>query len=145
LTSANGKGIKINKEAFMDKTKLFAFVVLAIIGFGCVTVANAEDNTGTTTLIAAASKGDTQTVKLMITNGTDVNARDKNGMTALMWAATFGYTDTVKLLIANGADVNAVNNVGWSVLRMAAGHQDIVDILQKSGALDLYENSRVKD
>lgn len=129
----------------MSKTKLFALALLAIIGLGYVTVANAEDNTGTTTLITAASKGDTNTVKRLITNGTDVNTRDKDGMTPLMWAATFGYTDTVKLLIANGADVNAVNNVGWSVLRMAAGHQDVVDVLKKAGALDLYENSRVKD
>ena len=65
---------------------------------------------GQTALRLAASEGDTDKVRELLSNGADVNARDDIGITALHEAAYGGHTDTVQELLKNGADVNAIVN-----------------------------------
>jgi len=87
-------------------------------------------------LVAAAVKGDTDTVKALLDKGTKVDARDQNGGTALGHAVWFGHPDTVRLLIDRGADVNATKLDGGRPLQfaIARNHPEIAEMLTKAGA-----------
>jgi len=87
-------------------------------------------------LIGAAKKGDTETVKTLLAAGADVHPQNEFGQTALMQAAFSGNPDTVHALLAAGADVNAKDRDGWTALMFAAvkGHTDIVRVLRQAGA-----------
>ena len=90
---------------------------------------NVEDDNGTTPLAAAASRGHTAVVKLLLNNKANVNYKSqKHGMTALMSAAQL---DTLAALVEKGADVNAKSNQGWTALMGAAwdGHFEMVKFL----------------
>ena len=67
-------------------------------------------------LVEAASKGDTDKVQALLAKGADVNAKAYNGYTALMSAAWGGHTDIVQALLAKGADVNAKQKNGSTAL-----------------------------
>jgi len=89
------------------------------------------------TLIIAAAKGDTNTVKEMLDRGVKVDTRDLDvGVTALGHAAWFGHIDTAKLLIERGADVNAKKSDGTSVLALATtrNHKQMAEMLKRAGA-----------
>ena len=71
---------------------------------------------GHTPLMRAALDGNTERVKELIYQGTNVNQRDDNGRTALMFAAINAHYETMKLLLGSGADVNARSNKGGTAL-----------------------------
>lgn len=75
---------------------------------------------GINPLIAAASEGHVEIVKLLLaTKKIDINSKDKDGTNALMAAAVRGHRETVELLISNGIDLNAQNGDGHSALMFA--------------------------
>ena len=86
-------------------------------------------------LIDAAERGDTATVKALLTNDEIVNARDEEGWTALMVASGGGHIAIVQALLEAGADVNAKKNNGWTALMVAAygGQTDVVKVLLEAG------------
>ncbi|WP_374015764.1 ankyrin repeat domain-containing protein [Paenibacillus thiaminolyticus] len=57
-------------------------------------------------LIAAAGRGQTDTVRALIREGADINATDASGRTAVLAAVHGRHGDTVRALIELGADVN---------------------------------------
>ena len=63
----------------------------------------AKEKNSVIALMEAALVGHTDTVRVLLANGTDVNARNNNGVTALLFAVMNGHTDTVQALLANGA------------------------------------------
>ena len=71
--------------------------------------AKAVDKAGITTLTAATSGNDTDSIKQLLAAGIDVNVPSLTGTTALMNAAANGNTEAVKLFVAKGANVNAVS------------------------------------
>jgi ankyrin repeat protein len=89
---------------------------------------------GVSSLIEAASKGDTKTVKLLLDKGVNPNVRDAGGHTALTEAAWNGQTETIKLLLEKGADPNIKKSDGASPADLAKGqgHKDIEDMLNKA-------------
>lgn len=72
-------------------------------------------------LRAAAERGDSKQVSVLLAAGADPNAADKHGYTPLLFAAMQGRLATTKLLIEAGADVNARHAKKPSALAEAAG------------------------
>jgi ankyrin repeat protein len=89
-----------------------------------------------TVLMAAASKGNLEMVKLLIEKGADVEDKDKDGATVLVHATLMGNPEIVRFLIDKGADVNAQTSQGLTALMMAAdqGNLEIVKFLIEKGA-----------
>ena len=60
---------------------------------------------------------DTEQVKTLIADGSNVNGQDENGETALMAAAYNNNVEIVNLMIEYGADVNASDDMNRTVLK----------------------------
>lgn len=86
-------------------------------------------------LIAAAEKGDTDTVRLMLKNGAAINKTAGGmgmfGATALMMAAKNGHMDTVAFMLQNGADATLIDELGRDAASYArqSGHTEIISLL----------------
>jgi hypothetical protein len=87
-------------------------------------------------IIRAATKGDIDAIKKLLSEGVDVNARDADGWTPLMRAAWNGKTAAVLVLLANGADAQAANTAGETSLIKAGqrGFTEIISLLENAGA-----------
>ena len=87
-------------------------------------------------LLKAAARGQTDTVKKLIAEKADVNYKDKNGYTSLHWAATYGHIEVARALIAAKAKVNVQDKDGYTPLHWAAanGHIEAVRTLIAAGA-----------
>jgi ankyrin repeat protein len=92
---------------------------------------------GQITYTSLASRGNVDTVQMLLSHGADPNLVDSNGITALHYAAMWGRRQSVEELIKAGADVNAsANSPNGPPLHRAAekGHLEIVQYLLSSGA-----------
>lgn len=92
-----------------------------------------------TPLIAAAQKGKTDAVRTLIRLGASVDAQASEGSTALFMASRGGHEEAVRVLVQEGsANVHLARANGTTCLRIAKkhGHFGVVDILEKSGAVD---------
>jgi ankyrin repeat protein len=99
---------------------------------------NARDGLGETTLILAAMKEPTDTVRALLNKGAEVNARDSDQFldTALQRAAFMGNTETTKVLLDRGAEVNARDRIGATALlyAVANGSTETTRVLLGRGA-----------
>jgi len=100
---------------------------------------NAEDASvwGITLLMAAAEKGHSGVVDLLLQRGANVNQQNSKGQAALRQAALGGHQPVVEALLQRGAKVNQQNNQGSNALTEAAygGHERVVDLLLNRGAV----------
>jgi ankyrin repeat protein len=90
-------------------------------------------------LMAAAVRGDPETVKRLLDASADANVQGgRFARTALLMAATTGREEVVKDLLDKGADVNAKDHLGNTPLQWAKrrGATDIVKLLEKAGGKD---------
>jgi ankyrin repeat protein len=88
-------------------------------------------------LCMAASSGNLDEVKRLVSEGAQINPLDTSGDSALLGAANSRHKDVVKFLLDRGADSNAkTKNKGWTALHYAAykGHSDIMELLLDRGA-----------
>lgn len=89
-------------------------------------------------LLNAASNGNLEAVRYLLTLGIDPDERDmdQNNDTALIQAAFGGYLNVVKELVKAGADINAKDLNEQSVLTKArwSSNFELVDYLEKHGA-----------
>ena len=92
--------------------------------------------TSTTPLIKASTKGDSSSVKKLISEGANINEPDSAGATALHFATSYGHIDIVKLLIERGADIDKKDGKGYTPLFLAVcGEQaSMVQLLINKGA-----------
>ena len=93
---------------------------------------NVVDKDGTNALMCACAKGNTEIVKLLLTEDVNVNTVDTDGTNALMYACIYNRIEVVKLLIAKDADVNVVNKYGRSAFMHACiyGDTGVVELLK---------------
>jgi ankyrin repeat protein len=92
---------------------------------------------GVTTLHYAATKGQTDSCKLLLASENSVvDVKAVDGSTALMQAVASEHVHIVKLLLQNGADVNAVSNDNTTALIAASvlGRVDLAATLIEAGA-----------
>jgi len=85
----------------------------------------------------AASNGEIEQVKLLISEVADVNVKNKEGLTLLHWAARDGHKEIVELLLAHGAEVNiggAKYNRTAAEFAMNRNHTEIFQLLVSKGA-----------
>ena len=75
-----------------------------------------------TVLIAAASRGDAEMIKLLLANGAEVDARSASGWTALMRACNAGNYDCARLLLDAGADSTIRNAEGYTAYGRIPGN-----------------------
>ena len=87
----------------------------------------------TSSLIFASENGYTETVLLLLQNGSHVNMQDNDGWPSLMAASQNGHTETVLLLLQNGAHVNMQDNNGWSSLIIASQNGPMKQLLLQNG------------
>ncbi|MFI5380869.1 MAG: ankyrin repeat domain-containing protein [Tepidisphaerales bacterium] len=89
-----------------------------------------HDPAGITALMAAASRGDTRIMRLLLEAGADVNQADTDGGTPLMYAAAANRVEAVRLLVAAGADPAAHGKHGTARdCAITAGSRDALQIL----------------
>ncbi|MBE9163884.1 ankyrin repeat domain-containing protein [Tychonema sp. LEGE 06208] len=95
-------------------------------------------------LYSAVSRGDIETVKLLIDRGADVNAPDPYDNTTILMRIVQPNTgisgllkpELVKLFLSKGADVNARNKNGETALSIAekSSTSEIIKLLKQHGA-----------
>lgn len=77
---------------------------------------NVTANDGSTALMLAASSGDSESVRDLLSKGADVSAKfTETGKTALMLAKEKGYTDIVQFLEAAGSSSSTATVVAERV------------------------------
>ena len=104
--------------------------------------ANSKTRSANTPLHAAAYRGHTEVVELLVAHRADVNARDVRGWIPLHVAVDQGHTQVAELLIARGANVNArMKGGGYTVLDLANLKEQIelADLLRKHGGKTVEE------
>ena len=91
---------------------------------------------GSTPLMYASLKGNTELVKFLIANGANINAKSRKGSTALIIASVQKHKEVIKLLLRYGADINSKFNNGNTALSFASflGNTKIVKLLIDNGA-----------
>jgi len=90
-------------------------------------------------LLAAATRGDPDTVRRCLADGADINARDYVGGTPLRYALINNHTDLSLLLIDRGADLRNHDDFGQTPLMSAAGKcpgKVIRLLIDKGGNID---------
>ncbi len=119
----NGKDTVVTLAACFGRTDILSDLLNSHHGDTVRSFVNERCESKQTALIAAASLGYLETVKLLLTiPGIDVNASDAHGDTALTKAvkAHQNATEVVtELLKVQNLDVNAVNRLGQTALTLA--------------------------
>jgi ankyrin repeat protein len=103
---------------------------------------------GITPLVAAASEGHAECVKLLLDAKANVNAKDKDGTNSLMAASARGHLDVVSALLAAGANVNEQNVDGHTALMFAYNGKNQVETLWErynQFVLDAASNGESKE
>jgi len=83
-------------------------------------------------VVDAAERGDTVSVRKQLRSGADVNETHADGMTALHWAAEHGDVSLTNILIYAGANIGGGTRIGgYTPLHIASrhGHPDVVKAL----------------
>ena len=93
-------------------------------------------------LISAAAKGQSQSVKDLLTGGTNPNCIDYDSRTPLHLACAEGYVTIVEALISAGAKPDCQDRWGCTPLTeaMVRKHTAVIELLIKAGAVD-YGNA----
>ena len=95
---------------------------------------NASASDGTTPLLAAISRKNWASARLLLGSGAQTNVADSQDHTPLMHAAMANNPEMARELLAHGANVNSKNGKGFTALDMVAGGSEVQQVLLKAGA-----------
>jgi ankyrin repeat protein len=97
-------------------------------------------------LVVAISKGETETVKQFIENGTKVNKK-LNGLTPLMYAARYNKVQIIEYLLLKGADRDIKDNQGFTALNYAelSNAYEAIAVLKSSSINNQVKISLIDD
>jgi len=84
---------------------------------------NSQDKYGNTPLMIAASKGDLETVELLIKEGADVNIRNKINDTALLIAVRNNKLNCFLEILRSNPELNSQDRYGYTAVHFAAGQK----------------------
>ena len=89
-----------------------------------------------TCLHYAVSKGELDTVKLLISNDADINAKTNKGSAPLDFAADRGQLDIVRLIIDKGANIDCLGSYGLTRLQFAVKNKklEVAKLVIENGA-----------
>jgi Ankyrin repeats (3 copies) len=109
-------------------TQVFEVAITSVMHTSVITTSEKDS------VLYAAARGDSQTIKFLVKSKDLANAGDENGKSALMYAAEGKHEKTVKTLLALDADVAAKTNDGKTALNFAqaSGNSAIVKMLSKA-------------
>lgn len=150
----NGDAGRLNalQEAIDDGNVETLSQIIARLGEAAPGMLNTYPEGGYSLLHQAASAGQAEVVKTLVTNGADVMARGADNKTALHVAAVEGHTDTVRALIESAGSkqkemLNAQMSNGDTAAHLAAraGHADVVHALSRAGADVTIKNRNRQD
>jgi hypothetical protein len=108
---------------------------------------NYHDKFGSTALMEAADKGNSELVSLLLKKGAEVEALDTGNRTALHWAAMRGHSDVVEQLIATRGMSHGItaksfsteSKKGYTPSALAKKHEKVVRLLDEAMASVLVE------
>ncbi|KAH8808570.1 ankyrin repeat-containing domain protein [Xylogone sp. PMI_703] len=105
-----------------------------------------SDDTPEEIILYAASCGDEELVKQLISEDLNLATRDSHGRTPLMLSARGGHEGVVKILLEHSAniDVDAQDDFGYTTLLRAigAGHLSIVKLLlEKNAGIEIADSA----
>ncbi|KAJ5741100.1 hypothetical protein N7493_000972 [Penicillium malachiteum] len=91
---------------------------------------------GSTPLILASLKGQSEVVEYLINQGVNINSKTEHGITAVIAAAWAGHSRVVEILLINHCPLDAIPGDGFTALHYGAlkGHVNVVRLLCESGA-----------
>jgi len=92
---------------------------------------NVVDDSKTTPLMHASSRGFIEIVKVLVENGAKLNLQNIHGYSALIRACINKFPEVIKYLIEKGADVNLIDKDGDNALILCSklGEDDIIKML----------------
>ena len=140
-------GSDVNKMNQFGQTLLYSSlkhpkIVKEFIDNGC-SLSSIDINEKTPLIHACEFDAPLETIKLLLSNGSDVNAKDNQGKTPLYYASGNEKIDIVNLLIQNGADVNVNDKYCKETPLFNAsskGRIEIVKLLLQNGAERYHKN-----
>ncbi len=97
-------------------------------------------------LVVAISKGEIETVKKFIENGTKVNKK-LNGLTPLMYAARYNKVEIIGYLLQKGADRDIKDGQGFTALKYAelSNAKEAIAVLKSSSGNEQVKISLIDD
>lgn len=108
---------------------------------------DSEDKYGYTPVMCAAEYGKLEALKVLVENGANIKAVSNKNENLLHFALSDPNKiniEMVKYLVEQGVDVNLIADSGKIPLEMAAGRQDVMDIL-KSASSQLPANDKTAE
>ena len=106
------------------------------LGYGNNSTDWYRNENGFTALHAAAEKGYTACIYVLLNRGADIESKENQGRTALHVAAAQGNTRCIRALLDRGADIESKENNEFTALHAAAsgGHNACIRVLLDRGA-----------
>jgi ankyrin repeat protein len=117
------KGADVNfRDPTSGETPLMAAVGGGMLDTTCALIArgadvNAQDRSGRTALMRAATQTNSGFITLLVSHGARVNARDSSGNTALLHASDLCFYWNIEPLLKAGADSNVTDSRGQTAIQ----------------------------
>ncbi|GAB5588190.1 hypothetical protein Unana1_03090 [Umbelopsis nana] len=107
----------------------------ALVRNGADVNEQSQSQNGSTVLLEAAQRGDTDLVSALLEQGANTEIANNNALTPLFVASNNGYLGVMSLLLIKGANKDTTDQHLWTMLHRAAerGDLDVVSTLLKGG------------